>query len=399
MPGAGPAMLKLVTKYAEKLVAHGLCAPGSPLVGGVNDTVTWNRPDPLTGELAKVIAGLDINSLIFARPEEPFFSILNYHCRHNAAEFVPEDTETRTFLHAIPIARTMTAAEIIPLLHRRKGCVVEGYGLVSYGTVSPEQAFVVFSSMVFSAFVKFFVDYAYTLHAGRVDREAEKMLPQLLASYDRFLPTGPATELETGIFTDEKDILRAMARAGGATVDARMVDSFFGNISYFTGNTVYISQTGSSLDELDGCIDACPVDNSASTGITASSELVAHRDIYLGGGLRAILHGHPKFSVIMSMLCFEAACGNRGKCHIKCDKPRFVADIPVVPGEVGTGPRGLSNTLPPAVRGRRGAIVYGHGVFTVGKDDFREAFTNLAAIEDLCRKSYMQIIAAPFAGR
>lgn len=388
-------MLKILNKYADKLAAHGLCAPGTPLVGGLNDTVLWNRNDPLTKELEKVMAGLDINSLIFARPQEPFFSILNYHCRRSGGEFVPEDTETRTFLHSIPVARAMDANEIVPLLRRRKGCVVEGHGLIAYGTVSPEQAFVVFSSMIFSSFVKFFVDYAYARHEGVVDPDAARMLPEILAAYDRSLPAAPAADLEAGVFAAEEDILRAMARAGQATVEARMVDSFFGNISYFSGDTVYISQTGSSLDELDGCIDACPLDNSASTGITASSELVAHRDIYLAGGLRAILHGHPKFSVIMSMICFEKGCRNRGKCHIRCDKQRSVADIPVIPGEVGTGPRGLSNTLPPAVHGRRGAIVYGHGVFTVGREDFRDAFASLVAIESLCRAAYMEMVTKP----
>jgi ribulose-5-phosphate 4-epimerase/fuculose-1-phosphate aldolase len=398
MSGIGLAMLKLLHKYAEKLVAHGLCSPGEPLVGGVNDAVIWNRPDPRVAELEKIVAALNINSIICARPAEPFFSILNEHCRRSGAEFVPEDTETRTFLHSIPVARSMSAAEIVPLLQKRKGCVVEGHGVIAFGTVSPEQAFVVFSSIIFSAFVKFFVDYAYSQHAGAPDLAVAAMLPDVLAAYDKFLPAEVGADLELGAFTKEEVIYRAMVHAGQATVDARMVDSFFGNISYFAGDTVYISQTGSSLDELAGCIDACPLDNSASTGITASSELVAHRDIYLGGGSRAILHGHPKFSVIMSMLCFEPACENRGKCHIKCDRERFVEDIPVIPGEVGTGPRGLSNTLPPAVLGRRGAIVYGHGVFTVGKKDFRDAFANLSEIETLCRESYMKIISGSAQG-
>lgn len=386
-------MLKLLNKYEEKLVAHGLCNSGAPLVGGINDTVIWNREDPLAEELEKIIGGLNINSMIFARPVEPFFSILKYHCRRSDAEFVPEDTETRTFLHSIPVARSMAATEIIPLLQKRKGCVVEGHGIIAFGTVSPEQAFVVFSSIIFSAFVKFFVDYAYSLHAGITDEEAGKMMPDVLAAYEQFLPGNAEADLETGFFSEDDDIVRAMVHAGQATVDARMVDSFFGNISYFVNDTVYISQTGSSMDELEGCVDACPLDDSASTGITASSELVAHRDIYLGGGNRAILHGHPKFSVIMSMLCFEEECENRGKCHIKCDKERFVDDIPVIPGEVGTGPRGLSNTLPSAVQGRRGAIVYGHGVFTVGKKDFRDPFTNLSEIEKLCRDAYLKIIS------
>ncbi|MDH3997399.1 MAG: class II aldolase/adducin family protein [Desulfuromonadales bacterium] len=385
-------MLKLLEKYNEKLIAHGLCAPGEPLVGGINDTVLWNRDDANCAELETIINGLNINSIICARPTEPFLSILNYHCQNCDGEFTPQDTETRTFLHSIPVARSLNAAEILPLLQKRKGCVVEGVGIISIGTVSPEQAFVVYSSIIFSAFVKFFVDHAYALHHGTPDPVAVQMLPHVLAAYDQFLPQALEVKLQAGPFSDEDAIIRAMIDAGQATVDARMVDSFFGNISYFHDEVVYISQTGSSMDELASCIDPCPLDNSACTGITASSELVAHRDIYLGGNNKAILHGHPKFSVIMSMLCFEEDCANRGQCHIKCSKQRMIADIPIIPGEVGTGPRGLSNTLPPAVQGRRGAIVFGHGVFTVGQQDFRDVFKSLAEIEGMCRERYLALV-------
>ena len=391
-------MLKLLQKYHEKLVDHGLCEPGSPLVGGVNDVVIWNRPDPVTDELELIIDGLNINSLIFAQPVEPFMNILGYLCARGERDLVPEDTETRTFLHSIPVARTLNAQEIIPHLQRRKGCIVAGHGIMTYGTVSPEQAFVIFSSIIFSTFVKFFVDFAYAHNAGAVDPTARKLLPEVLSVYDKLIPGQLNDNLEAGPFCNEEEIIRAMSHAGQATVDARMVDSFFGNISYFHDDTVFISQTGSSMDELDGCIDACPLDNSSSTGITASSELVAHRDIYLGSACRAILHGHPKFSVILSMLCFENNCKNRGKCHIKCDKERFVGDIPIIPGEVGTGPRGLSNTLPPAIKDHRGAIVFGHGVFTTGKNDYRDAFDSLAGIEQMCRTAYLELINLPSDG-
>jgi hypothetical protein len=66
-----------------------------------------------------------------------------------------------------------------------------------------------------------------------------------------------------------------------------------------------------------------------------------------------------------------------------------VGDVPIVPGEVGTGRYGLSRTLPPAVEGRRGAIVYGHGLFTVGRIDFTDAFANLVDIERMCLSAYL----------
>jgi ribulose-5-phosphate 4-epimerase/fuculose-1-phosphate aldolase len=172
-------------------------------------------------------------------------------------------------------------------------------------------------------------------------------------------------------------------------VEARLVDSFFGNISYRLGQTVFISQTASSLDELGGCIDACPLDGSSCVGLTASSEYSAHADILTRTENRSILHGHPKFSVILSMLCDDPDCPGRGRCHLECPKARSVKDIPIIPGEVGTGRFGLSRTLPPAIKGRRGAIVYGHGLFTVGRVDFRDAFANLIDIERTCLEEYL----------
>ena len=386
-------MQRLVIKYAEKLVRHGLCDPGMPIVGGLNETLIWNREAPETEVLGNIIHGLNINSLLFAKPAEPFMRILDFHAKRCADEFIPEDTETRTFLHSIPVCTELDPAVIIPILKRRKGVVVAGKGIVTFGTVSPEQGFVVFSSIIFSAFVKFFVDYAYLKIRRQTDPEMETLFPVVWDAYHQLLPEQNSSHVTAGALDSEEKIVDAMKQAGQATVDARMVDSFFGNISFRHQDTIYISQTGSSLDELDGCIDACPIDGSTSTGITASSELVAHRDIYLGNPVHSILHGHPKFSVIMSMICDKQECEYRGKCHVKCVEQRFVGDIPIVPGEVGTGPRGLCRTLPPAMKGRRGVIVFGHGVFTVGKEDYVDTFDALMDIERMCMGAYLELVS------
>jgi len=56
----------------------------------------------------------------------------------------------------------------------------------------------------------------------------------------------------------------------------------------------------------------------------------------------------------------------------RCPEKRLVGDVPIVSGEVGTGPYGLCHTVPAAMAGRQGVIVYGHGVFTMGRQDFNE---------------------------
>jgi ribulose-5-phosphate 4-epimerase/fuculose-1-phosphate aldolase len=188
-------------------------------------------------------------------------------------------------------------------------------------------------------------------------------------------------------------MIRAMDQAGKMVVGYKLVDSFFGNISYLYGDTLYISQTSSSLDELVGHIDPCPLDNSTSAGITASSELPAHRDILQKTGHLAVLHGHPKFSVIMSMDCDRRGnCDREGECFRRCPEERDVRGYPVVPGEVGTGPFGLCRTVPPAIEEDRGVIVYGHGVFTTGARDFNQALQGLLDVERNCREEYLRRI-------
>ena len=76
----------------------------------------------------------------------------------------------------------------------------------------------------------------------------------------------------------------------------------------------------------------------------------------------------------------------------KCTECRTVEGIPIVPGEIGTGPTGLCNTLPPAVASSGAAIVHGHGLFTSGTGDFNEAFARLLKTENLCRELYFKRI-------
>ena len=128
-----------------------------------------------------------------------------------------------------------------------------------------------------------------------------------------------------------------LAEAGRAVVSRGLVDSYFGNISYVLGDNILISQTGSSLDELEGCIDMAPLDGSSSSGITASSELSAHRNIFLQTGERAILHGHPKFSVIMSMYCNKERMPSGQTATGHARKRGTFSILPIVPGEIGTG--------------------------------------------------------------
>ncbi len=422
-------MEELVNKYAQKLIDAGLgtnTGPSQPLIGGLDDELVWNRTTKETDVLNQVFHDLNINSLVFLRPCEPYASLINYlslvALKSNGIIY-PKDCETRTFLHDLPVIDEFSSDKIIAILKKRKCVIISTTkddfrtpAIVAHGSVSPEQGFVSISSVCFASFVKFFTDYLFDLQVNRYQNSTsmsdahdlfDTIFPQtnkaslidranMLSLINRTNKVSThITDFSKSPFQTEEDVYFAIIQAGRKTVEYGLVDSYFGNLSYVWNNTLYISQTGSSLDELDGCIDPVPFDSSSSAGLTASSELSAHFSTIAKTNCKAILHGHPRFSVILSMDCDpkeKAVCQFNDQCHIKCPKKRFIDCIPIVPGEVGTGLTGLRNTLPSALVENNSAIVYGHGLFTIGKDDFSQPFHTMVEVENLCREKYFEKI-------
>ncbi len=401
-------MKELLRKYETKLVKAGLAPAGTPLLAGLDDVLLWNRRSSRTSPLARLFDNLSINSLVLLPLSEPYASCVA-HCAAQALEsggvITPQDCETRTFLHDLPVVRGFDVSSLLAALERRKGAVILEQGepqvpwVIATGSVSPEQGFVTCSSICFACFVKLFADALEfsrqqpgaplpATHAGALAR-ALAHLPPLATEPPRF---------RQAPFASEEELFLAIIEAGRATVEYGLVDSYFGNISYLRRQpppeTLFISQTGSSLDELAGHVDPCPLDGSSTAALTASSELTAHIQALTPGGASTLLHGHPKFSVIMSMDCVKPDCPSRGRCHLECREERLVCGVPVVPGEVGTGPFGLCNTLPQALERSPCAIVQGHGVFCLGRGDFNQAFAALLEVERSCMRACLKRLAA-----
>jgi L-ribulose-5-phosphate 4-epimerase len=372
--------------FVDRLARAGLCAPGRGLVAELDDSLVFSRDDPLQDVLAEVVDRLGVGSVILAPPAEPYAGILEYLSVREAPAIRPRDCETRTFFHDIPVVAAPTARAMAEALSRRKGAYLPGYGILAHGALTPEQAFVTVSSVAFAAFVKFFSDFLAAARAGTIDAAGVAALDRAVATLPPPPPEVPPA-LARGPFATMAQALAALAEAGRATVELGLVDSVFGNISYNFNGVVAISQTGAALDALEGQVDACPLDGSSCAGLTASSELAAHVALARLDGRPAILHGHPKFAVIASMDCPEANCPQRGACHVACPRRRFLGKAPIVPGEVGAGPRGLVHTMPPALVGRPGVVVLGHGVFTAGREDFNEALAALCTVEGQARQA------------
>ncbi len=377
-----------INKYSAKLISDRSALPDRIAFAAQDDIlITAGNPD-MAGIAGDVISKLSCLALVAAKPSLPFADFLVARANDRENRLVPRDTETRTFLHDIPFIRRAElpedpAALIAGLLGNRKGIIVEGLGIVATGAVTIEQAYINYSSVFHSAFVAYLEKL---LEDGFRLPGEEETFSEFRKKW-LYPLTADGLVFHTGPLDDPEEILEEMATVGRYTVERGLVDSFFGNISVINGNTLYISQTAASLDELPGCIDPVPMDNSSTTGITASSELLAHRRTYEQAGVKVILHGHPKFSVVMSMLCDTENCPVTD-CWKDCPHVRFLGDTPVVAGEIGAG--GLAKRVPPVIAESGKAIVYGHGVFTTGRSGFAEAFRAMVDIENWCRDEYFR---------
>ncbi|HML78947.1 class II aldolase/adducin family protein [Geobacter sulfurreducens] len=381
-------MYDQISAYTNKLIADRSALAQGIAIAAQDDVLIAEGAPDLARLAGDVLSRLTCLGMVVACPSLPFADFLVARAPAGESCIVPRDTETRTFLHDIPFLRRSDlgadpAPVIARLLGSRKGVVVEGVGIVASGAFTVEQAYINYSSVFHSIFVKYLQD---VLHHGFILPGEAEAFAAFRSQWLRPL-THEGLAFRPGPLAERDEILGEIATVGRYTVERGLVDSFFGNISCRAGEVIYISQTAASLDSLAGCIDPVPTDNSSTFGITASSELLAHRRIYEATGAATILHGHPKFAVIMSMECAEEGCAITD-CWKECDRVRFLGDTPVVAGEIGAG--GLARRVPPAIAGPRKAVVYGHGVFTVGETDFADAFRAMVAVENWCRGEYFR---------
>jgi ribulose-5-phosphate 4-epimerase/fuculose-1-phosphate aldolase len=399
-----------IEKYTLKLLRDRTAVPASIRFYRLDDIVSSNRQDEWLPLFSSVFEGLDIAALLFARPTLPFADLLVARADPGTDRLVPKDSETKGFLHDIPFIRKQewegaptsdVTTMIVRRLKERKAVIIEGLGVVSAGGVTVEQAYIGFSTIFHTTFVKYCLDVltdGFKLPNEHIIFEGFKQKWNKSPDLSGLTFAEGPLEGSAGLRRSPNSlplpqgarerIYAEICRTGRYTVEKGYVDSFFGNISYFDGKTIYISQTTSSLDELEGFIDPVPVDGSSTAGLSASSELPTHRAIYRDSAWRAVLHGHPRFSIVLSMLCDEKNCTIRD-CNRLCDRARSVCGVPIVAGETGAG--GMARSVPEAMKQKGVCIVYGHGIFAAGEKDFRDAFMKMAEAENRCREEYFRM--------
>ena len=377
-------LLPSLQHYAAKLVAEGIGRSNRVALLAQDDCPRAVGASDLVDQGRAILLSSGTTALCLVEPPWPFADFL-LRRTPQATTIVPRDSETRTFLHEIPLLRgPFTAERVAAALGSRKGVLLDGGIICASGALTVEQAYVNASSLWHALYIKYLLDVLTT--GFLLPEEA-----QVFAAFRADALTAPHAEglaFHPGPLLDAAIIEAEMIRLGAYTVERHLVDSFFGNISCRHGNDVFISATASSLDALRGCIDPVPFDNCTTLGLVASSELAAHQGIYAATDAQTILHGHPRFSVALSMLCANEKDCPISDCWRDCPQVRWLNDVPIVAGEIGAG--GLARRVPPVIGASGQATVYGHGVFTIGNADFAEPFHALVAIERWCRQEYFR---------
>ncbi len=179
---------------------------------------------------------------------------------------------------------------------------------------------------------------------------------------------------------------QAMAKLGKKLVDHGLVESHFGNISIRAGSKMLITRKDSALDGIDeNSVVEVDIDKPSSLDAIASSESIVHRAIYKNTRALAVIHAHPSFAVIESLLAAEDAI-----VPLDIEGQHFLNDIPVIRGDSGTDE--LAKNAAEALKDHRGIIVFSHGTFAIGMN-LEEAYVVTTLIEHSCKLRYYYELA------
>lgn len=171
-----------------------------------------------------------------------------------------------------------------------------------------------------------------------------------------------------------------IAKFGKKLVERGLIESHFGNMSMRAGSRMLITKSGSPLDEIsEDSVVEVDIDKPSSLDSIASSESPIHRAIYKSTSALAIIHAHPHFAVIESLL------GHDKIIPPDSEGQYILHEIPVVRGSFGT--KELAKNTSGALKDHKGVIVFAHGTFAAGKT-LEEAYVVTALIEHSCKLKY-----------
>lgn len=160
-------------------------------------------------------------------------------------------------------------------------------------------------------------------------------------------------------------------------------NSHSGNISVREGDKIFISRTGSMLDELTEqdiiAVDMLPDE---AKDKQASMELLNHRALYQANkNINAVVHAHAPHAIVMADGCSAVKPYDQEGAY-------FFESIPVISVTKTIASQEVAEQITQYVDIAHAVIVQKHGVFAWGKD-LEEAYHFLTVVESACRVNYL----------
>jgi len=325
---------------------------------------------------------------IIARPKEPYAEILDFFLSLQLKKIIPQDSESKILIPYILIVDSINEAVELSEKNDSGAVILKSGRVIVWGKGESIILAVMYGAVCYALYIKFFslmLEKKRKNNLGGSDLKIVDTVRGKIAKYSLI-----NLSLIQGPFKTKTEIIEGIKIAGKELVTLGLVNSFFGNISYRFREKIYISKTGAFLDSLDNGIVECNIKGNDVCVENASSEFPSHLKIYKMTGYGSIIHGHPPFTVILSMDCDIEECQKSKRCFYTCNYEREVSGIPIVSGKTGSGRYGLDRVLPDKINRIGKAIVYGHGIFIAGKEDFREAVSEMRRIEEMCKEEYFK---------
>jgi L-fuculose-phosphate aldolase len=173
--------------------------------------------------------------------------------------------------------------------------------------------------------------------------------------------------LEETTFAMLRDIGRDLFLRG-------LISSHAGNISLRIGQTICITRRGSMLGRIgtDDLVDV-DLDKPDSHVLRASSEIVVHRAIYRNTSALAVVHAHPPYATLLSMLFDELI-------PVDSEGSYLFKKVPVVSVEKTVGSQESAEMVSEALKDYRIVMLRGHGSFARG-DMLEDAYMLTSSLE------------------
>ena len=176
---------------------------------------------------------------------------------------------------------------------------------------------------------------------------------------------------------DER-IYEQFKEIGRDLYEQNMISSHGGNISVRLGDRVVIKRRGAQLGQLKphDLIETGLEKN--DSGVTlASTELLAHRTIYMQTPALAICHCHPRTAIAFSLTRDEIV-------PIDNEASYLLKKVPVIWEEFASGTPEMANKLATAPQSYKIVMLRGHGSFAIGQT-LDEAFFWSSTLEEACQ--------------